>query len=58
MSGVLYRHVRAQRAGVTTVAPRDLPDGRRIGLEPLTFGRLRLVIGTPAGWEHGYGDGY
>lgn len=39
-------------------ATRDLPDGRRLGLEPLTFGRLRVVIGTPAGWKNGYDDGY
>ena len=39
-------------------ATRDLPDGRRIGLAPLTFGRLRLIIGTPAGWKDGYDDGY
>jgi hypothetical protein len=37
------------------LAQRDLPDGRILSVQPLTFGRARLCIGTN---EWTYDDGY
>lgn len=37
------------------LAQRDLPDGRILSVQPLTFGRARLCIG----WDtDSYEDGY
>lgn len=37
------------------LAQRDLPDGRILTVQPLTFGRARLCIGTN---EVTYDNGY